>query len=207
MSRNVRKLKNGESYKKVVGLLAATNDFTALKNVVIRRLNTARIAGFQFSVDYRGDPTGDALIDYGEGEECVQQRTFNGFFHLRLVDIVKPSEIENIVRLNFGVTKPGMRKPAVPTYFCNALRVEEILKERMDDLLGVQELIIDTNSRLRRNLEEARQSDEYRAGLRSAREDHMVEEILKTLQRFNDASPETLKRALGQYVVHSVMDV
>ena len=206
-----RKLKTGENYDKVINLLCQTVDFQNLRARSVRRLQTARIGKFKYKTDWGGKPVAIAVIAYGEGEEEQTQEVSSEYNAGKLYLNINPSvywnkeEIGEVVEKNFGVVKPGFKKPHVPTYFLNPDRVRDAFYER-SALLEVSALVLEAKERVQQALDEYILTDEYKAGLQLAREDYTVEEIKKVLLRFKDATPDVLRRALNEFVMHEVME-
>lgn len=206
MARTPRKLKNGDSYNKVIDLLVKTKDFQDLKARAHKRLEDAHIGGFEFAVDWQGLPYGNIIVVYPYGDdERTQKIHGNSELHITQDAFYIRREIDNVVSANFGVAKPGHKKPEVPTYFCNPDRVAAMMLERVAHL-EIADLVSETTKRLRVLKEEAMQSDEWKDGLIRAREDHTVEQIKNVLMKFRDASPNTLRRAFDYFVLHAVME-
>ena len=213
-SRSPRKLKNGVSYDKVIELLSNTQDFKNEKSAVQRRVANIRVERLKFDADWKGNPECYVIAAFGTDDEVLTQRfrcetSAEYEMIVGVNSIINEANVKAIVDKNFGVTHPGFSKPAVPTYFCNPERVKEILWNKARGLFNFN---YDSNEfrtvkeRLRQIRVEILASDEFANGMKKCRDDYTVEEIKKVLMRFKEASPELLKRALGAFVVESVME-
>jgi len=216
MSRNPRKLKSGESYKKVSSLIQETEDFKNYIAIAKRRLATPSIVKWDFQVDYSGVSYPILVVGFGENEENV----ISGFHHNKISGgefqfecrtnfsmVFHKKDLEKIILDNFGVIREGERKPRVPTYFCKPDRLLQMMWEDIhQEFYNLETEFQEASKKICLLVAEDQSGDEYKSGLRKAREDHVVEKIVECLDRWaKDASPEVLKRALDSYVMHEIM--
>jgi hypothetical protein len=206
-----RKLKSGVSYDKVITLLKQTDDFKMLKHRVMDRLNAHHFAGWHVETDYSGNPYANGQVKFADGfgfSVRPSTSTNNGavsyYAYFSRSDFVKKDELLKVIQDNFGVTKPGQKKPAVPTYFCNGDRVLEMMWES-DNLFDESDKTLEIRTHYSGFLTSLVGTDEYRAGLNAKRAEYIVEDIKKCLLRHKDATPEIIKQALDMYLIHEVM--
>lgn len=225
MPRKDRQLKNGKSYGKVIELLRETTEYTQVVNIATMRLSTFSIDKAEYIVDWNGKPRCEVRIRLGEGENSVTKGlgTFDpnsnpSDWHITLTmkDVIREFDCKSVVNANFGKVKEGYRKVSVPTYNCSPERVLSMLEKDFEKLRWNEDtgeygpfsgMLIDGRQRITDLMAGFVKSDAFQEGCKNAREDHIVNKIKGVLLQFPDATPEVLKRALNEYVMHEICDV
>ena len=205
MSSN-RKLKNGDSYRKLCELVSQTDEFKFLRGAIVDRIRNAEFKGFEYETDYRGEAFGVAVVSFsGISDQRFRPNDVNRVnVWITRDSLILKSEVEDLVSKVFGVTRPGSKKPIVPTYFCKAERlVEELYINPVWDLSEEMDRM---KLRLETEINDKVKEESFVLGIQDKREEHIVEEIKKVLLRFKDITPAAIKKALDRYVMHEVME-
>lgn len=197
-----RKLKNGESYRKVMLLIKETPEWKSLVKMAERRLATGRISKVDYNIGYSGDPFPVFTISIGEDEEeIVTGKATDTYVYTD--SVWKSEEVERVVKSVMVDVKPGKKKPDVPSYFCKVDRVAHMMKQDSDQF-SIQ--VSECRARLAEQRKELESSAEFMESMKEARVQHVVEDIKRTLMKHKDLDKDILKRALDEYVIHSIME-
>ena len=212
-----RKLKNGQSYERIQKLMMETSDGQRLVEKALRRLNNVNLGESEFKTNYNDRPHCYKTVIFGVDRETTEARVsidFTGSFYFTMSPkhLITDDDIKELVEANFGVTKPGSKKPSVPTFFCKAPRVIQYLENArnldnlLDSSLNIPALMEGVRVSVNKSIEAFTKSEEFREGLQAARDDLIVTKIREVLGQFKDATPAVLKRALDEFVMHEIME-
>lgn len=209
---------SGPVYDRVMKLIAATDQFKALKDRAVRRAHSVRVGSPHETSAWRNDANGHPAailrIMSGHDEELLSmdvteetnRSSFNVWSYGQL--LCSKEELEAVVRATFDVTKPGcQKKKIVPAH---SLKLEKVLerfhKDAMDELRALTSDIISSEVRSAVTAECLRQfaSDEAVELKQTAFDDLVVKELKAVLVKYSGARPDVLKRALDEFVCHEI---
>ena len=186
----------------------ATPEWAAMRQLIVRRLSTVRIGEVVYKTSYYGESYGEIKIHCGEGEEertqTITSESKRYTARLNQDFYFEKDLVALTVNSVFGVVRPGEKKAAVPTYFLKAERLAEMLIENPKLELGDE--VHNAKCKLQLELDAFANSEEFDQSLKNQRVEHTIEEIRRTLMRFRDATPETLRTALDLFILNDVMD-
>jgi len=213
------------SHGKVVHCLVSIPEFNDLVLLARERLENICVEDTQFDTDYMGRPWAVMMFKMGVDDNSVIKRVQintdkSYYIHISLVsDLLGDETVNRYVDSHFGVSK-GKNMP-VPTYNCKKENVLESFKETLNchgqwlDRLkteprtALQDLKIlseFTRETMINTVKTTIASPEYAEGCKQARADLIVKDIREALSKHRDVTPEIIKRALDEYVVHEIME-
>ena len=222
------------SYDKICAHLRKTGDFSDYLVRVSKALDNVKVSGWEFHAggeDYSSDPakkknvappTWNLVLDWGKMDGAPErlEKVFSDSgqlskWDLSLMTICDENSANKIVLANFD-TK------ACPTYFC---KKEKLLGRNKDgdrdnkldnkwvafvrsevrEVLG--DKIARTQDRLRQEMQDAIDSDQFKKEMTEFHERGIIEEIKLVLHKFHSvAKPHILKAAMDEYVMHEIME-
>ncbi len=222
MAKNIGK--NG-SYAKVANLLLNLPEFNDIMLMATKRSEVVCLEKAVYDTDYSGRPTSTVTFRLGEIQDSIcldvsVSRDKEFYLHLCPVKrIIKEDTLKIFVENHFG--KSVGKKTPVPTYNCKLARVQEfvldaiktqganldydmiVARDRIKELWQMTEKI---QSTITEKLKEYILTSEYSEGCQEARARLIVNNIRTTIAKFNDVTPEILKRALDEYIMHEIME-
>ena len=203
----------GSSYDKVVNLTRGTEAYRALTDRAERRFASLRLGALSAQPAFDGTPRLYVQILAGAGPEEAALEREEGYGSVRFEHVqgllTPRQEVDGVVDATFGQLVPGYRKRfVVPTYFCKASKVKEELAKAVDaDVRNALDDALQPRFRaMEAELAALTASPEAAAVRQECKDDFVVKKVKEVLLRFKDASPAVLKRALGEFVVHSITE-
>jgi hypothetical protein len=212
------------SYAKIVNLLISIPEFKDLYLLALERLENIEIDSVKYSTDYYDRPNAVVKLKMGLGDNVIfkditidKDREF--YVHVNLVsEIFTHDTLKDYIRANFGVVK-GKKTP-VPTFNCGIAQTFEFFNEvlgsrgdNLPDFMNVPKTVLGhlhaqcnkASENITTMIRNLTVSQEYSEGCQRARADLIVNNIRNTISRYKDVTPEILKRALDEYIMHEIM--